>query len=213
VLVPKVESAAQVHFVAEVLADLERKRGGGRAIGIEVQIESPRGLVEIERLAVASPRIETLIFGPGDYAAAAGMPELTVGAGDPGRWHDVLARILTTACAFGLQASTASRRSISTASASPRVTRACSATTRGRFTRSDRDLQRDLRRHRTSSSVRRDPRRLSRRACWQCSSRAVRGRGTASWLSRWPSGRAAGMATERGAATDIRVPAAEQYGA
>ena len=48
-----------------------------------MQIESPRGLVEIERIAAASPRIETLIFGPGDYAASAGMPQLTVGAVDP----------------------------------------------------------------------------------------------------------------------------------
>src|SRR5580765_1305682 len=94
VIVPKVESAAQVHFVAEVLSDLERKRGATRPLGIEVQI--------------ASPRIETLIFGPGDYAAAAGMPQLTVGAIDstyPGdAWHYVLSRIVTTAHAFGLQA-------------------------------------------------------------------------------------------------------------
>jgi citrate lyase subunit beta / citryl-CoA lyase len=108
VMVPKVESAGQIHFVAEVLADLERKRGAARPLGIEVQIESPRGLVEIERIATASPRIETLIFGPGDYAASAGMPQLTVGAIDPSypgdAWHYVLSRIVTTAHAFGLQA-------------------------------------------------------------------------------------------------------------
>jgi citrate lyase subunit beta/citryl-CoA lyase len=108
VTVPKVESAAQIHFVAGVLDQLERKHGFERPIGIEVQIESPRGLVEIERIAAASQRIETLIFGPGDYAAAAGMPQLTVGAIDdsyPGdAWHYVLSRIVTTARAFGLQA-------------------------------------------------------------------------------------------------------------
>ena len=108
VIVPKVESAAQIHFVAEVLADLERKQGVERPVGIEAQIESPRGLVEVERIATASPRVETLIFGPGDYAAAAGMPQLTVGAIDPtypgDAWHYVLSRIVTTAHAFGLQA-------------------------------------------------------------------------------------------------------------
>jgi citrate lyase subunit beta/citryl-CoA lyase len=107
-MVPKVESAAQVHFVEEVLAHVERANGRQRRLGIEVQIESPRGLVEIERIAQASPRIETLIFGPGDYAAAAGMPQLTVGAIDPtypgDAWHYVLSRIVTTARAFGLQA-------------------------------------------------------------------------------------------------------------
>jgi citrate lyase subunit beta/citryl-CoA lyase len=107
-MVPKVESAAQIHFVAQLLEQLELQHNLERPIGIEVQIESPRGLVEIERIAGASPRIETLIFGPGDYSAAAGMPQLTVGAIDgsyPGDvWHYVLSRIVTTARAFGLQA-------------------------------------------------------------------------------------------------------------
>ena len=108
VMLPKAESAAQVHFVAQVLEQLELKHGFARRIGIEVQIESPRGLIEIERIAAASPRVETLIFGPGDYAASAGMPQLTVGAIDPvypgDAWHYVLSRIATTARAFGLQA-------------------------------------------------------------------------------------------------------------
>jgi citrate lyase subunit beta/citryl-CoA lyase len=108
IMVPKVESAAQVHFVTQLLDQLELKHGLDRRIGLEIQIESPRGLLEIERIAQASPRIETLIFGPGDYAASVGVPQLTVGAieaGYPGdQWHYVLSRIVTTAHAFGLQA-------------------------------------------------------------------------------------------------------------
>ncbi len=108
VIVPKVESAAQIHFVDQLLTQLELAHGIDERIGLEVQIESPRGLVEIERIAAASPRIETLIFGPGDYAASAGMPQLSVGEVDPSDpgdvWHYVLARIVTTARAFGLQA-------------------------------------------------------------------------------------------------------------
>ncbi|MDP9227106.1 MAG: CoA ester lyase [Actinomycetota bacterium] len=108
VMVPKVESASQIHFVVQLLEQLELKHSFGREIGIEVQIESPLGLVEVERIAAASTRIETLIFGPGDYAAAAGMPQLSVGAIDPeypgDTWHYVLSRIVTTAHAFGLQA-------------------------------------------------------------------------------------------------------------
>jgi citrate lyase subunit beta/citryl-CoA lyase len=108
VMVPKVESAAQVNFVSHLLDQLELKHGFERRIGLEIQIESPRGLVEIERIAAASPRIETLIFGPGDYAAAVGVPQLSVGAIEPGypgdQWHYVLSRIVTTARAFGLQA-------------------------------------------------------------------------------------------------------------
>jgi citrate lyase subunit beta/citryl-CoA lyase len=108
VMVPKVESASQIHFVATVLEQLERKLGLQQSIGIEVQIESPRGLVEVERIAAASPRVETLIFGPGDFAAAAGIPQLSVGAIEPDypgdQWHYALSRIATTARAFGLQA-------------------------------------------------------------------------------------------------------------
>jgi citrate lyase subunit beta / citryl-CoA lyase len=108
IMLPKVEGIDQIHFVDHVLAHLEQSLGLERRIGLEIQIESPRGLVEIERLATASPRIEALIFGPGDYAAAAGMPQLSVGAIDqtyPGdQWHYVLSRIVTTAHAFGLQA-------------------------------------------------------------------------------------------------------------
>jgi len=72
VMVPKVESAAEIHFVALVLESLERKHALARPIGIEVQIESPRGLVEIERIATASTRIETLIF---DRATMQRRPE------------------------------------------------------------------------------------------------------------------------------------------
>jgi citrate lyase subunit beta/citryl-CoA lyase len=108
VMVPKIESASQVHAVAEVLSYIERKHQIVQPLGIEVQIESPVGLVRIEEIASASPRVETLIFGPGDYAASAGMPQLTVGAVDPtypgDHWHYQLARIVTTARAFRLQA-------------------------------------------------------------------------------------------------------------
>jgi citrate lyase subunit beta/citryl-CoA lyase len=108
VMIPKVEDARHVQFVAEVLAHFELRFDRSRPIGLEVQIESPRGVIEIERIARASPRVETLIFGPGDYAATAGMPQLSVGAIEqdyPGdQWHYVLSRIVTTAHAFGLQA-------------------------------------------------------------------------------------------------------------
>ena len=108
IMIPKVESADEIHFVDHLLSQLEREIARPRPVGLEVQIESPRGLVNVEAIAAASPRIETLIFGPGDFAASAGMPQLTVGAVDPDyggdQWHYVLWRILCAARAFGLQA-------------------------------------------------------------------------------------------------------------
>src|SRR4051812_39773842 len=59
VVVPKVESADDVRAVAELLP-------GG--VGLEVQIESTRGLVEVERIAATGGPLEALVFGPGDFA-------------------------------------------------------------------------------------------------------------------------------------------------
>jgi citrate lyase subunit beta/citryl-CoA lyase len=108
VMLPKVEGPSHVHAVDHVLSQLEAELGIEQPIGIEVQIESPRGLVEIEQIAGASRRLETLIFGPGDFAAALGIPQLSVGTIDPeypaDQWHYALFRIAVTARAFGLQA-------------------------------------------------------------------------------------------------------------
>lgn len=108
VMIPKVESPAEIHFVDHLLTQLERETERSRRLGLEVQIESPLGLVNLEAIAASSPRIEALIFGPGDFAASVGMPHLTVGAPDRDyggdQWHYVLWRILCAARAFGLQA-------------------------------------------------------------------------------------------------------------
>jgi citrate lyase subunit beta/citryl-CoA lyase len=108
VMVPKVEDATHLHFVDHLLTQLEAMHGLERRIGLEAQIETARGIVNVERIARASTRLETLIFGPGDYAASVGVPQLSVGmieADYPGdQWHYVLSRIVTTARAFGLQA-------------------------------------------------------------------------------------------------------------
>jgi citrate lyase subunit beta/citryl-CoA lyase len=108
VMIPKVEDASHIQFVAHLLSQLEARYRVQHPIGIEAQIETARGMVNIEQIAGASQRLETLIFGPGDYAASLGVPQLSVGmieADYPGdHWHYALSRIVTTARAFGLQA-------------------------------------------------------------------------------------------------------------
>jgi citrate lyase subunit beta/citryl-CoA lyase len=108
IVLPKVESAGHVHFADHLLSQLEAELGLERSIGLELQIESPRGLVAIEEIAAASRRTETLVFGPGDFAASLGAPQISVGAVDPDypgdQWHYVLMRLVTTARAYGLQA-------------------------------------------------------------------------------------------------------------
>ncbi|MGI9252947.1 MAG: HpcH/HpaI aldolase/citrate lyase family protein [Thermomicrobiales bacterium] len=82
VVMPKAESAAQVAFVDILLTQLETALGLTNPVALHVQIESARGLANIRDIAQASPRIEALVWGPGDYAATAGMPHAVIGVPD-----------------------------------------------------------------------------------------------------------------------------------
>jgi citrate lyase subunit beta/citryl-CoA lyase len=108
---PKVSRAEDVHTVSTILSSLETAIGRRVAIGLEAQIENAAGLVHCEAIAVASPRLEALVFGPGDYAASVGMPHSAIGTLDlwdadyPGhRWDYALQRILVAARASGCRA-------------------------------------------------------------------------------------------------------------
>lgn len=109
IVLPKVQSAAQVHFIAQLLTQLESEQRlpvGG--IGLELQIEDAHGLIDIRSILAASARTEAVVLGPGDMSAALGMPGLTVGGSDPhypgDQWHWALATILVHARAAGVQA-------------------------------------------------------------------------------------------------------------
>jgi len=106
-MIPKVESADHVHFVENLLNQIEWKVGIRRLIGLELQIESARGMENIDAIAGASARAETLIFGPADFSASLRVPELTVGRLKPeypgDYWHYFLSRIVVAARANGLQ--------------------------------------------------------------------------------------------------------------
>lgn len=108
VMVPKVQDPGQLEFVDHLLRMVEVEAGIGHVIGLEAQIEDAQGLTNIDDIAFASERLETLILGPGDMAAALGMPSTTLGARStsyPGDiWHHVLMRILIAARNAGIQA-------------------------------------------------------------------------------------------------------------
>jgi citrate lyase beta subunit len=107
-VVPKVESAAQVHFLDHLLSALERRTGRTTPVGLDLQIETVRGVDRVEEIASAAERIESLTFGPGDYGATIGVTQLSIGAIDrayPGdQWHYVLSRIVVAAKSRGLAA-------------------------------------------------------------------------------------------------------------
>jgi citrate lyase subunit beta/citryl-CoA lyase len=108
-ILPKVESAADVHFLDRLLSQIERWRGWAEGrIGIEVLIESAAGLQNVDEIAAASERMEALIFGPGDLSASLGMGQLTIGTLESGYtadiWHYGLMRLLVAARANALLA-------------------------------------------------------------------------------------------------------------
>ena len=111
VMLPKAGAAADVLFVDRLLTAIEQYRGFPRPIGIEAQIETAAGFLEIREIARASRRLAALIFGPGDYAASMHMPSDSIGEPDahdaayPGhRWHAVMHTIVAAARACGLRA-------------------------------------------------------------------------------------------------------------
>jgi citrate lyase subunit beta/citryl-CoA lyase len=108
VMIPKVEFATDVTFVGELLRQVEETIGLAKRIGLEVQIETATGVTNIDAIAAASDRTETLIFGPADMSASLGLPALTAGLPMPNypgdHWHHVLSRILVAARNAGLQA-------------------------------------------------------------------------------------------------------------
>lgn len=108
-VLPKATSAAQVKALDLLLTQVEHNAGleVGR-IGLEVQIEDAVGLLHVAEIAAASPRLASLVFGPGDFMASLGMGGLNVGAQPDGypadAFHHVLMSILIAARANGLQA-------------------------------------------------------------------------------------------------------------
>ena len=110
VVVPKVESAADLHFVDRVLTSLETEAGIERPIGIEAIIESAKALRDADAIAAASPRLRCLVFGIADYSASIHMPLTSVSGhgendgvypGDP--LHFVYGRLIMCGKAAGLQ--------------------------------------------------------------------------------------------------------------
>jgi malyl-CoA/(S)-citramalyl-CoA lyase len=116
-MIPKVGTAADVYALDMLVTQIERAKGYTKRIGLELQIESALGMQNIHAIAAASPRNESLHFGPGDYAGSiqartphigGAVPEYAMRTdkgeshwGDP--WHYALSRIVVAARANGLR--------------------------------------------------------------------------------------------------------------
>jgi malyl-CoA/(S)-citramalyl-CoA lyase len=83
VMVPKVEGPWDIHYVDRLLAQLEAKAGLERPLLVHAILETSLGVVNLEEIATASPRMQGMSFGPADLAAFRRMKTTRVGGGHP----------------------------------------------------------------------------------------------------------------------------------
>jgi citrate lyase subunit beta/citryl-CoA lyase len=107
IMLTKPFSAADVIFLDRMLGQLERKLKLERRIGIEVLIEEVQALQNVEEIARCSDRMESLIFGMGDFSGSMGIDVANIGdtSGYPGdMFHYARFRITMAARSAGLDA-------------------------------------------------------------------------------------------------------------
>jgi citrate lyase subunit beta/citryl-CoA lyase len=108
IMLPKVQRAAEVVAMDLLLTQVEKNAGLPIGhIGIEAQIETAQGLINVNEICAASSRLETVILGPVDFSASMEMPSLSGGLQIPeypgDYFHYVFMKILMAGRANGLQ--------------------------------------------------------------------------------------------------------------
>lgn len=124
IMVPKVEGPEDIHYVDQLLAQLEARAGLAEPISVHAILETAQGVANVEDICGASPRMQGLSLGPADLAADRRMKTTRVGGGHPGYlvrqdpeegandearatyqqdlWHYTLARMVDACGAHGI---------------------------------------------------------------------------------------------------------------
>lgn len=121
IMVPKVDGPWDIHYLDQLLAQLEAKHALKKPILLHVILETAEGVTNVEAIAAASPRLHGISLGPADLAASRGMKTTRVGGGhpeykvlaDPGKgaraayqqdlWHYALGRMVDACAANGIK--------------------------------------------------------------------------------------------------------------
>ena len=83
VMLPKVEGVWDIHYLDQLLAQLEARHAVRKPILIHAILETAQGVNNVEAIAAASPRMHGISLGPADLAASRGMKTTRVGGGHP----------------------------------------------------------------------------------------------------------------------------------
>jgi malyl-CoA/(S)-citramalyl-CoA lyase len=120
IMLPKVEGAWDIHYLDQLLAQLEAKHAIAKPILIHAILETAQGVNNVEAIAAASPRMHGISLGPADLAASRGMKTTRVGGGHPDYrvladsgtpraafqqdlWHYTLSRMVDACAAAGIK--------------------------------------------------------------------------------------------------------------
>ena len=123
IMVPKVEGPWDIFYMDQLLASLEAKHGVTRPILLHAILETAEGVMNVEAIAGASPRMQGISLGPADLAASRAMKTTRVGGGHPGYrvvedphadgsarvsaqqdlWHYTFAKMVDACAAHGIK--------------------------------------------------------------------------------------------------------------
>ncbi|MBV8755598.1 MAG: CoA ester lyase [Hyphomicrobiales bacterium] len=122
VMLPKVEGPWDIHYLDQLLAQLEARNGVDQPILIHAILETAQGVNNVEAIASASPRMHGMSLGPADLAASRAMKTTRVGGGHPDYkvladangggsrssvqqdlWHYTLAKMVDACAAAGIK--------------------------------------------------------------------------------------------------------------
>jgi malyl-CoA/(S)-citramalyl-CoA lyase len=122
VMLPKVEGAWDIHYLDQLLAQLEAKYAVTKPILIHAILETAEGVDNVADIATASPRMHGISLGPADLAASRAMKTTRVGGGHPDYvvladakgaedrekfqqdlWHYTIAKMVDACAAAGIK--------------------------------------------------------------------------------------------------------------
>jgi malyl-CoA/(S)-citramalyl-CoA lyase len=83
IMLPKVDGPWDIHYLDQLLAQLEARHAVKKPILIHAILETAEGVMNVETIAAASPRMQGISLGPADLAASRAMKTTRVGGGHP----------------------------------------------------------------------------------------------------------------------------------
>jgi malyl-CoA/(S)-citramalyl-CoA lyase len=122
-MLPKAEGEWDIHYLDQLLAQLEARHAIKKPILIHAILETAQGVENVASIANASPRMHGMSLGPADLAASRAMKTTRVGGGHPDYkvladaadagttrahfqqdlWHYTLAKMVDACAAAGIK--------------------------------------------------------------------------------------------------------------